>query len=118
MATKTNTVQLARQLRREQTPAEQKLWSALRDRQLDGCKFKRQVPLGNFVVDFSCYEKRLIIELDGGHHSEQEVYDQIRTEYLESLGYKVIRFWNNEVIHNFDAVLSEIFNELTNSTSP
>ena len=73
-------------------------------------KFKRQYPIGNYIVDFVCIEKKLIIEIDGGQHNEKDniKYDNIRTQYLESAGYKVIRFWNNDVFENIEGVLSEI----------
>src|SRR5262249_21166673 len=98
----------ARQLRRSQTDAERVLWFRLRDRRLAGLKFKRQVPIGRFVVDFVCKDARLIIELDGGQHDENKVRDANRTEILEAMGYLVLRFWNNDVLRNTDGVLEEI----------
>ena len=95
-------------LRSEQTPAEYKLWNRLRRKDLAGYKFKRQVIIGQYIVDFSCFEKKLIIEVDGGHHSEQEEYDKVRTEFLEAEGYRVMRFWNNDVMNNMDSVLDDI----------
>ena len=108
MSPKTN----ARRLRRDQTTAEQKLWSRLRDRQLERYKFRRRVPLGRFIVDFSCYDARLVIELDGGQHAEQSEADAARTQWLEGRGFRVLRFWNNEVEENLDGVLMRILEVL------
>ena len=107
----------ARQLRRHQTDVEGKLWSRLRARQLSGAKFRRQYPIGAFIVDFCCYERRLVIELDGGHHAERMDADQSRTDFFVSQGYRVLRFWNNEVIENIDGVLEQIAHTLTLSLS-
>ncbi len=102
----------ARQLRRHSTEAESALWKHLRARQLDGYKFRRQVPLGQYVVDFVCFERRLIVEVDGGHHQGQAVYDDERTKWLESQGFRVLRFWNNEVLGQIDGVAQAILKEL------
>ena len=107
----------ARQLRRDQTDVEGKLWSRLRARQLSGAKFRRQYPIGAFIADFCCYERRLVIELDGGHHAELVDADQSRTDFFVSQGYRVLRFWNNEVIENIDGVLEQIVHTLTLSLS-
>ena len=93
----------ARPLRRNATDVEAKLWQHLRGRNLDGLKFRRQATVGHYVADFLCAEKRLIIELDGGQHTDDA--DAGRTAALEALGYRIVRFWNNEVIENLDAVL-------------
>lgn len=98
----------ARQLRSNTTEAETKLWSVLRRRQLDGLRFRRQVPLGRYVVDFACYSERLVIEVDGGQHGERKPADDLRTHWLESQGYRVVRFWNNEVLENPDGVVEAI----------
>lgn len=98
----------ARILRSGQTDAEAKLWQRLRNRQLDGAKFRRQVPVGRYVVDFLCEAQALVIELDGGQHALTKTSDNVRTEWLESRGYRVIRFWNNEVMQNPDGVLEQI----------
>ena len=98
----------AKALRKNSTDLERILWQQLRNRQLNGYKFKRQVPIGNYVVDFLCSSTKLIVELDGGQHAEQQSYDQKRTLYLESKGFKVIRFWNNEVLTNIDGVLEPL----------
>lgn len=80
----------------------------LRRNQIDAMKFRRQVELGNYIVDFVCFEKRLIIELDGGQHADALAYDRARTEWLESQGFRIMRFWNNEVLSNMEAVLMRI----------
>ena len=102
----------ARQLRKELTPAEQKLWAYLRGNKLHGVSFRRQHAIGNYIVDFCSIKAKLIIELDGSQHLEQEEYDEERTRYLESLGYTVIRFWNNDVMNNIDGVILAIKNAL------
>jgi adenine-specific DNA-methyltransferase len=98
----------AKKLRRDQTDVERKLWLALRDRRLGGKKFRRQVPIGSYIVDFLCLEQKLIVELDGGQHGEQAAYDDRRTDFLSGEGYRVLRFWNNDAIENFDGVLMTI----------
>ncbi len=90
------------------TPPEAKLWARLRNRQLGGFKFRRQHPIGSYVVDFCCAERRLTVELDGDSHAEQEEYDKKRTSWLIEQGYQEIRFWNREVMQNLDAVLEKI----------
>lgn len=87
------------------TDAERKLWRRLCNRQMGGAKFRRQVPVGPYVVDFLCIEARLVIEIDGGQHAED---GEKRTRYLQQYGYRVIRFWNNEVLGNLDGVLTRI----------
>jgi very-short-patch-repair endonuclease len=101
--------QFARELRQPQTPAEATLWRHLRNRNLK-YKFRRQHPIDFFIIDFYCAEARLLIEIDGGSHlaKEQMEYDKARTEYLEALGYKVIRFTNDDVRYNINAVADEI----------
>src|SRR5438105_3985108 len=98
----------ARAMRRAPTPAERILWQALRNRQLAGLKFRRQFPLGPFVLDFCCPEHRLGVELDGGVHAEQQEYDQDRTAHLNQFGYQILRFPNEEVLSNLGAVLHRI----------
>jgi very-short-patch-repair endonuclease len=100
----------ARSLRRASTDAERKLWAHLRSRQLKGAKFRRQHPIGPYIADFACVEAKLIIELDGGGHDRDEQLhaDEVRSAYLESCGYRVVRFWNNEVMENIDGVLERI----------
>jgi very-short-patch-repair endonuclease len=101
----------AGELRKEPTPAERKLWSRIRNDQL-GVNFRRQHAIGNYIPDFCSPKARLVIELDGGQHLEQEEYDKERTKYLETQGYKVIRFWNNDVINNLEVVVLAIMNAL------
>jgi very-short-patch-repair endonuclease len=101
------------ELRKVLTPAERKLWSRIRDDQL-GVNFRRQHAVGNYIPDFVCIEKKLIIELDGSQHLEQEEHDQERTKYLASLGYKVIRFWNNDVMKNIEGVILAILHAMEN----
>ncbi|MBN1367235.1 MAG: endonuclease domain-containing protein [Dehalococcoidales bacterium] len=90
---------LARELRHNQTDAERKLWSQLRNGHLNGVKFRRQQPIGNYIVDFISFDKKLIVEVDGGQHNDlfKMKEDQERTDYLESRDYRVVRFWNNDV---------------------
>ena len=100
--------ELARELRKEQTPAERKLWSYLRLKQLSGYKFRRQHPAGSYIVDFYCPSCRLVVEIDGDSHVDQEEYDAERTAWLEEQGYRVIRFTNREVQYQVEVVLGEI----------
>jgi very-short-patch-repair endonuclease len=100
-------------MRRDPTPQEEKLWARLRAKRLDGWKFRHQSPLGPFVPDFCCPAARLIIELDGSQHAHGEGYDHARTEFLEREGYRVLRFWNNEVDQNLEGVLITIRQALT-----
>ena len=85
-----------------------KLWYQLKSRRFSNLKFRRQCPLGPYIVDFVSFEKMLVIEVDGGQHALQREYDEIRTQFLNSLGYKVIRFWNNEVKNQFEVVMEKI----------
>jgi very-short-patch-repair endonuclease len=101
-------VPFARRLRRNQTDAERVLWFRLRDRRLNGLKFKRQVPIDKYVADFCCAEARLIVELDGGQHATRD--ETNRTAILEAMGYLVLRFWNNDVLQNTEGVLEEVRN--------
>ena len=102
----------ARQLRRQATDAETRLWQQLRNRQLVGAKFRRQVPVGGYILDFYCLEAKLGIELDGGQHLQQEAYDHKRTEDLAGLGIRVLRFWNDAVLTEIEAVVRVILEEL------
>lgn len=101
----------ARAMRSEQAPAEQKLWALLRNRQLNGLKFRRQAPVGAFVADFLCAEQKLIVELDGDSHGTREREDKERTLILERMGYRVLRFWNPDVFEHIEAVLETILRE-------
>jgi very-short-patch-repair endonuclease len=94
-------------LRKESTPAEHQLWSRIRNKQL-GVSFRRQHAVGNYITDFYSPGAKLIIELDGSQHFEQEGYDQERTKYLEAQGYKVIRFWNNDVMKDIESVIRAV----------
>jgi very-short-patch-repair endonuclease len=94
------------------TDAERLLWAHLRRRQIFNCKFRRQYPLGQYIVDFVCLERRLVVELDGGQHAEQQRYDAGRTRWLEEQGYQVLRFWNNQVFDELEGVLKVIANSL------
>ena len=98
----------AAQLRTQSTDAEKRLWGALRNRQLAGYKFRRQFPIPPYIADFICLEMRLIIELDGGQHADAAAYDAARTAFLEQQGFRVLRFWNNDVLGNTEGVLEEI----------
>ncbi len=98
----------AKQLRKRPTEAETKLWNRLRRKQLDGLRFRRQAPIGPYIVDFFCPTAKLVVELDGGQHATQEAYDERRTQWLEARGYQVRRFWNNDVLENIEGVLGEI----------
>ncbi len=107
----------ARRLRANQTGAETKLWRELRKLETKGTHFRRQVPIGRYVADFACMASRLVIELDGSQHGDEpaKAYDQARTLWLESAGYRVLRFWNNDVVHNLDGVLETIYAALYGS---
>ena len=99
----------ARELRKDMTPAEKKLWQHLRDGQLDGAYFRKQHAIGTYIVDFFCAKSKLVIEVDGDSHAEQAEYDVQRTKWLnEEKGYRVIRFTNRDVLHNTEAVLEAI----------
>ena len=98
----------ARELRRPQTPAEQALWCVLRNSQLEGLKFRRQHPIGPFILDFYCAMLKLAVEVDGDSHADQVEYDTARTEWLNDRGIRVIRFTNDEVKKNLDGVVAEI----------
>lgn len=103
-------IDMARELRKNMTPAEKILWRALRDRRFRNFKFRRQVPIERFIVDFLCMQHRLVIELDGGIHDTQKEYDEEREEYLEHMNYKIIRFRNEEVFDDLPSVLEKIEN--------
>src|SRR5712692_4450395 len=98
----------ARDLRQSQTDAERKLWWRLRDRRLTEFKFRRQHPIGPFIADFCCTEAKLVVEIDGGQHTLQRRTDALRTDFLEAQGYRVLRFWDNEILTNIDGVLQRI----------
>lgn len=108
--------QYARDLRKNSTDAEKRLWYFLRANRL-GFKFKRQVPIKRFIVDFVCHEKCLIIELDGGQHQTNQEYDEQRTVELSRCGYQVLRFWNNDVLRETNTVLKVIHKALSPTLS-
>ncbi|MCE2404008.1 MAG: endonuclease domain-containing protein [Dehalococcoidia bacterium] len=98
----------ARRLRKQSTDSERALWRLLRNRELAGYKFRRQTPIGQYIVDFVCLAKKLVVEIDGGHHQEQSEYDDERTSSLEARGVLVLRFWNNQLLEETDSVLQAI----------
>jgi len=100
------------------TEAERRLWHLLRVRQIDGHKFRRQYPLGHYIVDFVCLERRLVVEVDGGQHSERHVEDTIRSQWLRNKGFCVIRFWNNEIMNNIEGVTTVIRQALQMKSEP
>jgi very-short-patch-repair endonuclease len=104
----------ARKLRKNSTDAEQRMWCFLRKKRFLGLKFRRQTPIGNYIVDFLCCQKKIIIEIDGGQYNDisELAYDQKRTYYLRQKGYTVLRYWNNEVVENIDAVLDDAMMKL------
>ncbi|MCW8888568.1 MAG: endonuclease domain-containing protein [Gammaproteobacteria bacterium] len=108
----------ARQMRSNSSDAERILWEQLRGRRLGGYKFRRQVVIEPYIVDFVCFDAKLIVEADGGQHSEQQEYDARRTENLEQLGYRVIRFWNHEILSELPNVLEQIRLVLSEIPSP
>jgi very-short-patch-repair endonuclease len=103
----------ARALRVDMTDAEKKIWQALRGEQIRGHKFRRQYVIGSYIADFACINEKLVIEFDGGQHQEQVAYDEKRTAYLELNGWRVLRFWNNDVLENMDGVLFSIADALS-----
>jgi len=108
----------ARSLRNAPTDAERVLWQVLRGHQLQRCKFRRQFPIAGYIADFACVEARLVIEVDGGQHAEQVTYDDARTRVLAAAGYRVLRFWNNDVLTRTEDVVAEIFRQLPTPPQP
>jgi very-short-patch-repair endonuclease len=102
----------ARRMRTDATDAERKVWSLVRNRRLEGYKFRRQIWIGSFIVDFVCEQPKLVVEIDGGQHSMQLSYDLARTRYLEARGYRVVRFWSNDVLARTDAVQERLLQVL------
>jgi len=107
----------ARHLRKTQTDAERRLWQLLRNRSLEGCKFRQQHPVGSYICDFFCIDRQLVIEVDGGQHAERIESEEERTSYLESRGYTVMRFWNHEVLTETEAVLEKVLNMISSISS-
>jgi very-short-patch-repair endonuclease len=112
-------ISLSRTLRKRQTDAENLIWRHLRRKQVEGLRFRRQHPIGKYIVDFVCLEKQLILEIDGGQHAIEIDKDRDRDKWLLAEGYKILRFWNNEVFENLPGVLETIrLNCLNQSDSP
>ncbi|MFC3108439.1 endonuclease domain-containing protein [Undibacterium arcticum] len=102
----------ARSLRSDMTDVERMLWRALRGKQLEHSRFRRQHPIGPYIADFACLDKKLVIELDGGQHQDRIAYDARRTAFLQLQGWQVVRFWNNDVLNNLDGVLATVVDAL------
>ncbi|HJP97679.1 MAG TPA: endonuclease domain-containing protein [Rhodanobacteraceae bacterium] len=109
---------LQRRLRAAPTEAERLLWRRLCGRQLGDCKFRRQHPFGDYILDFVCLERRLVVELDGSQHAENVEADRTRTLFLEQAGFLVLRFWNNQVFEDIEGVLEAIWQELHGLATP
>jgi very-short-patch-repair endonuclease len=109
---------LAKRLRSASTDAERLLWRNLRNRGLSDFKFRRQQIIGRYIVDFVCLEEKLVVELDGGQHVEQQDRDAVRTSFLESEGFEVLRFWNNDVLANLEGVMDAISCALRSTPHP
>lgn len=112
-----NLTEFARVLRKKSTDTENYLWRYLKNRQIEGVKFRRQQPIGKYIVDFVSFERKLITELDGGQHSFQKEKDKIRDRWLKNEGYEILRFWDNEVLNNIEGVL-EVIRGKINFLSP
>ena len=108
----------SRELRNNGTPAERALWQFLRNRQLNGVRFNRQVPIGPFICDFVSRREKLVVELDGGQHAERAADDARRTRFLQMRGYQVLRFWNSDVLENIIGVIAAIEAKLVDMPSP
>jgi very-short-patch-repair endonuclease len=113
MDTRSTLRQKAKDLRKNMTEAEKRLWTQLRRRRVLGCKFRRQQPLGEYIVDFVCLSERLIVELDGGQHARDVAYDKCRDRWFIAQGFTVLRFWNNDVFDNINGVMYRISDALT-----
>lgn len=109
---------LARALRKSMTLPEQQLWALLRKSQLDGYRFRRQAPIGRYIADFVCWEARLVIELDGQHHQDQQAYDQERDHWMQQQNIQVLRFQNHEILNTPTTVIQQIRHTLQTKTSP
>jgi very-short-patch-repair endonuclease len=111
-------VQFAKHLKNNNTKAEWYLWQHLRNRNISSYKFRRQHIIGNYIVDFVCLHKKLVVELDGSQHADQQTYDENRSQFLKDQGYQVLRFWNNTVLTEIDLVIETILNSFTPSPYP
>lgn len=111
-------IAVAKSLRKRSTDAEKLLWKHLRAKQLEGLKFRRQEPIDNYIVDFVCFDKRIVIEVDGGQHAIEKEKDKKRDSYLEVQSFKVLRFWNTDVLLNIEGVLEEIRRCVLDTPSP
>jgi very-short-patch-repair endonuclease len=107
-----------RALRNAPTDVEARLWQRLRGRQIENCKFRRQHPFGDYILDFVCLERKIVVELDGGQHAHASGYDGKRSRLLEQAGYVVLRFWNNEALENMEGVLEAILRALQDGANP
>lgn len=107
-----------RKLRRNMTDAELRLWRSLRGRQIDGFKFRRQHPFEDYILDFVCLEAMLVIEVDGGQHASNATADEARTKNLNGAGFRVLRFWNDEILCDIEAVRESIWKALNEDPSP
>ena len=112
-----NLTPYAKRLRHDSTDAERLLWGRLRAHRLAGFKFRRQAPIGPYIVDFACFEVKLVLELDGGQHADEAKRDAQRDGWLAGQGFRVLRFWNNEVLGNLDGVLERVL-EVLSAPSP
>jgi len=112
------TDQRQRTLRRNSTDCERELWRYLRGRQMDGARFRRQHPFGDYILDFACIERKLVVELDGGQHARSTKYDGWRTRQLEQAGFAVLRFWNHDVFENRQGILEVILAALQDRAKP
>ncbi len=110
-------VDIGVRVRNHPTDAERGLWRALRGRQIDGFRFRRQVPIAGYIADFACPQAKLIVELDGGQHAAQERYDAARTLRLEAAGYRVLRYWNDDVLLRLEVVVEDIYRHLIEGSS-
>ncbi|MEQ1527421.1 MAG: endonuclease domain-containing protein [Gallionella sp.] len=108
----------ARTLRSNMTDVERLLWQSLRGKQINGYRFRRQHPIGKYIADFACVEQRLVVELDGSQHQNQLAYDEQRSLYLQEQGWRVLRFWNNDMLENFEGVLFVIAEHLEVAPPP
>jgi very-short-patch-repair endonuclease len=107
-----------RALRNAPADVESRLWQRLRGRQIENCKFRRQHPFGDYILDFVCLERKIVVELDGGQHVHASDYDGKRSRFLEQAGYVVLRFWNNEILENMEGVLEVILRALRDKADP